>query len=100
MMLLPHVLAGVLSIVSGFVALHAVKGAAVHRRSGLIFVCAMLALSGSGALMAVALRPNMGNVMAGVLTFYLVLTALLTVRRPAVGSRWFDRGAMLIGCAG
>jgi hypothetical protein len=52
----------------------------VHRKSGMIFVYAMLVLSASGAVMATTVRPN-GNVMAGVLTFYLVLTAALTVRR-------------------
>src|SRR5262245_11812104 len=63
----------------------------------MIFVYAMLVLSGSGSLMAMTCRPNTGNVMAGVLTFYLVLTAALTVRRSA---RWLDVGAMLVGLAG
>lgn len=104
MILLPHILAGALGIVSGFVALYAAKGATVHRKSGMIFVYAMLVLSASGALMATTVRPNMGNVMAGVLTFYLVLTAVLTVRRPAAGTRWtasrLDLGAMFVGFAG
>jgi len=98
--LLPHVLAGGLAIVTGFIALSAVKGAPLHRKSGMFFVYAMLVLSGSGALMAVTLRPNMGNAMAGVLTFYLVLTATLTVRRPASGSHVVDVAAMLLGFAG
>jgi hypothetical protein len=97
MILLPHVLAGGLGIVAGFVALYAAKGATVHRKSGMIFVYAMLVLSASGAVMATTFRPNMGNVMAGVLTFYLVLTAVLTVRRSAP---WLDLVAMLVGLAG
>jgi hypothetical protein len=100
MILVPHILAGALGIVAGFVALYAAKGATVHRKSGMIFVYAMLVLSASGAVMATTVRPNMGNVMAGVLTFYLVLTAVLTVRRPAAGSRWLDLGAMSVGLAG
>jgi hypothetical protein len=95
--LVPHILAGGLGIVAGFVALYATKGATLHRKSGMIFVYAMLVLSGSGALMAMTWRPNTGNVMAGVLTFYLVLTAVLTVRRSAP---WLDFGAMLVGLAG
>jgi hypothetical protein len=63
----------------------------------MIFVYAMLVLSASGAVMATTFRPNMGNVMAGVLTFYLVLTAVLTVRRSAP---WLDLVAMLVGLAG
>jgi hypothetical protein len=98
--LVPHILAGGLGIVAGFVALYAAKGATLHRKSGMIFVYAMLVLSGSGALMAMTWRPNTGNVMAGVLTFYLVLTAVLTVRRPTAGSRWLDLGAMFVGLAG
>ncbi len=104
MILLPHVLAGGLGILSGFVALYATKGATLHRKSGMIFVYAMLVLSSSGAVLAMTFRPNMGNVMAGVLTFYLVLTAVLTVRRPAAESRWpasrLDLGAMFVGVAG
>jgi hypothetical protein len=95
--LVPHILAGGLGIVAGFVALYATKGATLHRKSGMIFVYAMLVLSGSGALMAMTWRPNTGNVMAGVLTFYLVLTAVLTVRRSAP---WLDLAAMLVGLAG
>jgi hypothetical protein len=95
--LVPHILAGGLGIVAGFVALYAAKGATLHRKSGMIFVCAMLVLSASGALMAMTWRPNAGNVMAGVLTFYLVLTAVLTVRRSAP---WLDFGASLVGLMG
>ena len=89
-----HVLAGAIGILSGAVALYAVKGAVLHRKSGMIFVCAMLVMSGSGAMIA-AWHPNWATVLQGVLTFYLVTTGLLTVRRPA-GSRWIDVGAMLV----
>ena len=95
--LVPHILAGGLGIVAGFVALYAAKGATLHRKSGMIFVYAMLVLSGSGALMAMTWRPNTGNVMAGVLTFYLVLTSVLTVRRS---TPWSDFGALLVGLMG
>jgi len=100
MIVLPHIVAGALGSVSGFVALYATKGATLHRKSGMVFVCAMLVLSASGVLMAVFLKPNMGNMMAGVITFYLILTAVLSVRRPSQGSHWLDLGAMLVGFAG
>lgn len=96
MMLLPiHIMAGLTGLASGAVALGALKGGKLHRKSGTIFVYAMMVLSGSGALMA-ALLPERGSVVAGVLTFYLVSTALLTVRRTVVGFRWIDLGAMLV----
>src|SRR4051812_40197738 len=83
MTLLPvHITAGIIAIACAFVALSTGKGATLHRKSGMIFVYAMLVMSGSGALMAF-LKFNRGNIMGGGLTFYLVTTALLTTRRRA-----------------
>jgi len=54
MSLMPlHVLGGTIAIVSGYVALYALKGAQLHRKSGTIFVYAMLVMSLSGAEIAV-----------------------------------------------
>ncbi len=94
-MRLVHIFAGSLGLASGAVALLALKGAKLHRKSGTIFVYAMLVMSASGAVMA-ARQPTMVVVMAGVLTFYLVLTALLTVRRPVLESHWTDAVGMLV----
>jgi uncharacterized membrane protein len=97
MILLPiHIIAGLLGLASGAVALYARKGAKLHRQSGMIFVYAMLALSATGAGMA-TLQSQRVDTIAGVLTFYLVTTALLTVRRPGMNLRWIDAGAMLVG---
>jgi hypothetical protein len=62
----------------------------------MIFVCSMLALSASGATIA-ALQSQKVNIIAGMLTFYLVTTALLTVHRPIIKRSWVDVGAMLVG---
>jgi uncharacterized membrane protein len=95
--LLPvHITAGVAGILSGFVALYALKGGRVHRKSGLVFVVAMLTLSLTGAVIA-TLRAEPINVIAGCTTFYMVSTALLTVRRPAPGWEWLDAGATAFG---
>jgi uncharacterized membrane protein len=97
MTLLPfHILAGVLALVFGYVALCATKGATLHRRSGMLFVYAMVTLSLSGASMdAWKTRSLSVNVVAGLLTFYFVTTGLLTVRTHAQESPWFDRTAVL-----
>jgi uncharacterized membrane protein len=71
-----HVIAGLLGLASGALALYALKGAKLHRQSGMIFVYSMLFLSASGAVMA-ALKSQRVNTIAGVLTSYLVATALL-----------------------
>jgi uncharacterized membrane protein len=93
-MKLLHVMGGLIALVSGAAALYALKGGSLHRRSGMVFVYAMFVMSSTGALMSI-LNLNVGNVMAGVLTFYLVLTALLTVRRRELEVRVVDTVAML-----
>ena len=51
-----HIIAGLVSLLAGFVALYASKGAWLHRRSGQVFTGAMLSMAGSGALIALFLR--------------------------------------------
>jgi uncharacterized membrane protein len=93
-----HILAGLAGIASGAVALYAAKGAGLHRKAGMVFVYTMLVMSASGAVMA-ALKHQTGSVIAGVLTFYLVLTGLVTVRRPALEFHGVDAVAMLVALA-
>ncbi len=91
-----HILAGVLALAFGYVALYATKGATLHRKSGMLFVAAMVVMSLSGALMeALNAFKNAINVVAGLLTFYFVTTALLTVRRRHQSTHWMDRAAVL-----
>lgn len=60
-MLVPiHVAAGGLAMVLGPTALLAKKGGAIHRRSGLLFVYAMVVLGISAAML--------GNVLGGFMT--------------------------------
>jgi uncharacterized membrane protein len=93
-MKLLHVMAGLTALITGAVALYALKGAKLHRRSGILFVYAMLVVASTGTVMSIV-HLNVGNVIAGVLTFYLVLTALLAVRRPSLEFHRIDTVAML-----
>ena len=95
-MILLHIIGGLIGLTSGAVALSASKGGRLHRKSGIVFIYAMLVLSASGAVMA-ALKPERVSVIAGLLTFYLVVTGLLTVRRHGQGFPWIDVGAMAFG---
>ena len=62
----------------------------------MLFVAAMVVMSLSGALMeALNAFKNSINVVAGLLTFYFVTTALLTVRRRHQSAHWMDRAAVL-----
>lgn len=99
--LLFHVVAGGLGLVSGYVALYASKGAPLHRRSGLVFTAVMLAMTVSGAFLALAesAAPAI-NVPAALVTAYLVVTGLTAVRpAPAALAPWLARGALLVALA-
>lgn len=91
-----HLAGGALAIGSGFVTLYAAKGAALHRRSGTIFAYAMLSTPFTGAaVMAAGGRTSPANVLAGLLTTYLVITALTTVSARSARVQRLDRDAMV-----
>ena len=89
-----HILGGILGLVFGYVALFSAKGGALHRQSGTLFVFAMVTLSLTGALVAFVNSSSV-SVIAGLLTFYFVTTALLTVRRHREQPHWIDTAALL-----
>ena len=101
-MTLVHILAGLLAIVAGYAALFAPKGGPLHRKGGTVFVVAMMVMAGLGGVMA-AMKFDIGfqkvNVIAATLTFYLVVTALLTVRRRNPDARWLDAVTMTVAIA-
>lgn len=87
-MLLPiHVAAGGLALVLGAVALLVKKGGTIHRRSGLLFVCAMAVMGISAAILG-----NIGGLMA----VYFVGTALTTVRPASTWTRSFNVAALMV----
>jgi uncharacterized membrane protein len=95
-----HVAAGGLAIVLGAVALIAKKGGTIHRRSGRLFVYAMLAMSISASILAL-LRNGLsdGNVIAAFLTLYFVGTAWTTVRPPSPWTRRINVAALTFALA-
>jgi uncharacterized membrane protein len=101
MTLLPvHIAAGAIGIVAGFVALYVVKGAALHRKSGMVFVYSMLTMALLGAALAAIRHAAPGaNIPIGLLTAYLVVTGLTTVRPPRERSRRLDIALMLAALA-
>ena len=95
MLLLIHIAAGGLAIVLGAVALSVKKGGTVHRRCGLLFVYAMLVLGISAATLGVRTGAT-GNVFAGLMTAYFVITALMTVRPESRGTRRITVAALAV----
>lgn len=76
-----HVVMGTIAVSSGFVAILAPKGRAVHRTAGHAFFISMLASAASGAWIAFFIPSQFLAFLAGILTIYLTGTAWLTVRR-------------------
>ncbi|HEU0016065.1 MAG TPA: DUF2306 domain-containing protein, partial [Longimicrobium sp.] len=81
-----HIAAGLLAIPAGYAALAARKGAGLHRRSGMVFVGAMLVMGITGSLVAFA-RGIESSQAAGLLVAYFVVTALSAVRPRTAASR-------------
>jgi uncharacterized membrane protein len=75
-----HIAAGGLALLAGAAALTVRKGGRLHGRAGTIFFAAMLAMAGTGSVMA-ALKPERGTAVIGLFTCYLVATSWLTARR-------------------
>src|SRR5262245_32549851 len=94
-----HIIAGSLGILSGFLALYAVKGGALHRKSGSVFVYAMVTMALVGAsLAALGNVAPVANVPVGLLTTYLVVTGVESVRSTS-HSRRFEVALTLLALA-
>lgn len=94
-LLVLHIIAGTLGMLSGFVAVFLRKGSRRHGLAGNVFVVTMLCLSSSGVFLAI-MKHQPGNILGGTLTFYLVATAWLTARRRDGEPGILDWGAFLV----
>ena len=91
-MLLPiHVAAGAIALLLGAIALSVKKGGPLHRRSGMLFVYAMLVMGFTAGLL--------GDIGASVLTAYFTGTALMTVRPPSAWTRRTNIIALVVAVA-
>jgi hypothetical protein len=93
-----HICAGTLGLLSGATALSFRKGSSQHRLSGNIFALSMLSLGASGAYIGFTKHQTLNGLM-GVLTFYLVATAWLTARRSDGRAVNFDWVALMVPLA-
>ncbi len=97
-LLLLHICAGTVGLLSGAVAMSFRKGSRWHGTAGNVFFISMLTMSGIGASMAL-MKSQAGNVIGGVLTFYLVATAWLTARRREGQTGMIDWAGLLVALA-
>jgi hypothetical protein len=98
-LLIPHICGAILGLLSGTAALIFCKGFRLHRAAGNVFFVSMLIMSASGAGIAAFIKPNMGNVFGGVVTFYLVATGWLTVLRKEGETGFVEIGLLLVALA-
>lgn len=88
--LLLHICAATVGLLSGFLSMLFRKGSGLHSMAGNVFFVSMLTMSTSAVFIATFLHPNRVNVLVGLLTFYLVATAWWAARRRDGGTSLFD----------
>jgi hypothetical protein len=92
-----HIAGGMSGLLSGAAAMVLRKGSRAHAIAGTSFVVAMLVMSACGTTIALFITPVKGNVMGGMVTFYLVLTAWATAWRPPRRTGRIEIAAALVG---
>src|ERR1700678_2469267 len=96
-LLILHILAGTVGLLSGTFAIAVRKGSRLHRASGNIFTVSMLTLASSALCLAI-LKSQTGNIVGSIITFYMISTAWLAGRRRNLGPA--DWAALLVGIGG
>jgi hypothetical protein len=95
-----HIAGGAAGLLSGAAALVARKGSRAHTVAGTIFVVSMTIMASIGAAVSPFVpRPQRANVVAGVLTLYLVTTAWLAVRRKQIVAGRLDAAGLVVALA-
>jgi hypothetical protein len=100
--LIVHIGAGSLGILSGYAAVSVRKGGRLHRVFGTVFFLSMLTVSTLAVYLALFVppihpggAPPSASVSVGILTFYLAATAWMTVKRKEGGVGLFEKGALI-----
>jgi len=96
--LIIHICAGSLGLLSGTAAMSFRKGSSRHVLAGRIFVASMLTMGAFAVYLAIT-RHQPNNIGGGILTVYLIGTAWLTARRRDGETSRFDWVVLLIPLA-
>jgi hypothetical protein len=96
--LVVHICAGTLGLLSGTAAMSFRKGSPRHVLAGKVFVASMLTMATFAVYLAIV-RHQPSNIGGGILTFYLVGTAWLTARRRDGETSRFDWIVLLVPLA-
>ena len=93
-----HISAGALTLLSGGLALVLRKGSPRHRLAGRVFVIAVVSMTTSAVYLALVAH-EIGNCLVAALTLYLVVTSWRTARRSDGAAGVFELGALLVALA-
>ncbi len=93
--LIGHICAGTLGLLSGAAAMFFRKGSPRHALAGKVFVASMLTMAVLAVYLAIV-RHEPNNIGGGIITFYLIGTAWLTARRRDGETSRFDWVVLLI----
>lgn len=91
-----HIMAAVIGILAGVLAMVARKGSGVHNAAGDVFVIAILVMSGTAWYLAAFVKWQPMNIVASTLMAYLVSTGWRAGRRKRLDANAFDAIAMMI----
>jgi uncharacterized membrane protein len=96
--LVVHICAGTLGLLSGTAAMFFRKGSRRHVLAGRVFVASMLTMGVFAVYLAIT-RHQPNNIGGGIITFYLIGTGWLTARRRDGETSRFDWVVLLIPLA-
>lgn len=94
-----HVLTASIGLLSGLLSMLFRKGSGLHGAAGTVFFVSMLTMSATGAYHSAFVVPIAINVVAGLLTFYLVATSWRAARVRTERTGIFDVAALLLAVA-
>ena len=99
-LLVLHIAGGAFGLLSGAAALIARKGGRTHRIAGVVFLVSMTVMASIGAAVSPFLPiPQRANVIAGILTFYLVVSGWSAVRHRHSAPSRFDIAGLIVALA-
>lgn len=94
-LLLVHICAAVIALLSGFLATFLRKGSGSHSAAGSIFFGSMVTMTSTAAYLATFMSPNMLNVIVSLLTLYLVVTGWWAGKRRNVRAGRADLAGLI-----
>lgn len=103
-MVVLHICCATVGLLSGFMAMVFRKGSGLHGAAGTVFFVSMTGMSASGAFIAAFLKVNPMNIVAALLTLYLVMTGRRFAKHREIKRNAFDVAAFVfilaVGLAG